>query len=363
MTISFQCPHCNQAYTITTANAGKQVKCKQCAQMIQLPEAPQTTATDAISLESGAGETASGVVLPEAVVEELKKRLTYSRQASCEELLSDLGALRLLDAHSERMIKKGQKIASLSLIGMIVGGAGVFWSGSGGLQVLAAAFVLAGIGGFIYGVIFQKSHGRLNLEDLRYEIPAQLLNFLQVDTKPDVPTSCQIDFEQHNAQRKLIREGKAGRWNVKYFTSRWFSLQGRLADDTKYSLSMMIKHQDRHRTQRSASGKLKHKSKSKTAQEIALKFKLKEKRYPQLKEIVTDVARTAHQAVQIPSHSAIKSLEVSSESLQLTVTTPRSFQGPGVPEQKAVEEAVTIVTSMMLSLYQILNLAKAIEKA
>jgi len=353
MTITFQCEKCQQEYTIGDHTAGQLIQCKQCGSPITVPG-------------QHVHQSTSQLLSPQ-VMAGLRSQRIYEGQGSILQVLSDITAMRDLDAESEELERKGRKIAVFSGVGVALGVimivAGMAFVTSPAIFIPGVLIGIGGIIGLIFGIQKKKTHGRLNLENRRYEVPAKLLGLLRADAKPGEPMSCHIDFDDHNAKRKLVREGKAGHWNVKYFISRWLDINGRLADSTKYSLAMLVKHQDRHRTKRSASGKLKHKSKSKTSQEYIVKLKVKATKYPQLKELLSDVSAKASAAVRLPQEATVKSLEVSEDGLSLAVTIPRGFTATDSNETKVIQKTVEVVTSMLLSLYQILNLCKAIDKA
>lgn len=279
-------------------------------------------------------------------VEQLAKTRTFSGQISAQELQSSLEELEQLDKMSERKKLVGCLWAvvggGLAVVGFVVA--------QENSEIVGGTGLVIGIGLLIWGMINRISAGQTDFEDRRYELLGRLTGLIRVDMNPDAAFNVQLDLNDVNAKNKFVRKGKAGLWNVKYYEDSWLNLGGQLADGTKFTITFTEKHQDRSRTKRSASGKLKHKSKTKSACQAVVTLKAKDKRYPNTGQL----GPQARGAVQLPRGVQVKDLSAQDNVLTLKTASKSSW---------TVDSGTALLSQMLLSLYQVLNLSKAIDKA
>jgi hypothetical protein len=258
--------------------------------------------------------------------------------------------LRQLDAIQE---KKSLLWVSVGSIGLVLAGIGLMCALAG--QTAAAVPILViGVIVAIVGFSLRAIHGRLNLVNRRYEMVAGILALLSKDMAEDALVSVDLDFRPHNHPDKFHRQGKVRSWNVKFFVDCWLQVQGRFVDGTKYSISLIEKRQDRHRTKRSASGKIKNKSKTKNSSEAIVSLKFKQKRYPKASLLY----ERARETVQLPSWVGLKAIKTSADQLTLRTATQHQWEASGPDQQRVKLDGVNWIAMMFLSLYRLLNLSR-----
>lgn len=300
--------------------------------------------------------------------------LKYNQNQTVDKILQDIDGIRKFDAvheeHEREAAKHGLIGAAVMMggIGICVGGGLVGDTLGTGIIVVGAICAFAGFVYMVMSIITKFKNAKFNLDDKRYECLGGLLKLLSADTAKDANVAAAIDFGNDIRDDLLLRIGKVGPWEVKYYESAWFSLTGQLLDGTKYSISIKEKIQQRSKSKISASGKHKVKHKSKSGEEISLRVRVKAKRYPNL----ADVAADAQAAVQLPNYAAVKSFKFDATDIALTVSIRdelsqqhnlwRSVKS-NAPEKVAeqVNERVQLIAMMMLSVYQVLNKTKVVQ--
>ncbi len=206
----------------------------------------------------------------------------------------------------------------------------------------------------------------LNLEDRRYELAERMIRFLRRDSRHDAEVSLRLDLHRPNIKRKQVRQGKLGPWSVTYYTDPWLRLQGRLLDGTAYRLTAIEKHQHRGKTYRSRSGKMKSKSKTKSTTELIVGVRVKSRRYPELSKLT---AKTANQVVQLPEWAILKACQIDAPAgsdratLVLKSATKQAWSCELEGEAEPPTSGVRWFAMSILSIYQVLNLARASGKA
>ncbi|MBL4635769.1 MAG: hypothetical protein JKY56_18045 [Kofleriaceae bacterium] len=114
----------------------------------------------------------------------------------------------------------------------------------------------------------------------------------------------------------------------------------------------------RHVVKYSASGKRKSKTKRKAKLSIVVQLKVKPDRYPALSHVVDG----SKGAVQIPPGCVVLGLKSNGPTLSLKVEPPEYWDAEVPGEPAADPSGANIIAMMMLSLYQVLTLAKTIDK-
>lgn len=309
---------------------------------------------------------------PNAPLSPLAAAIAKSRTCHCQLTADDIqrgvAEIRQLDKRSEKNRSRGCLFSVLGIAGTF---GSFFVAAILNMPVLLLGS-LASVVVVIWSIALNLLNRKTDFENRRYELVAKVTDLLGKDMSPDAQFDLALNLLPQDDKSKYVRDGKAGRWNVKHFHDPWLVLEGRLLDGTKFSVHMAEKHQARSCRKRGRSGKMKFKSKSKNSSEMTLYLKVKSEKYPQL----ATLGEAAQGAVQIPTWAAIKSLDVTAESLNLRVTTPTAWnvEPPPPPADAATDnkkpklrsntsaDGSELVMSMFLSLYQILNLARAISK-
>jgi hypothetical protein len=279
-------------------------------------------------------------------VEQLSKTRRFQGRVSVSELNASIEQLQQLDKQSEKSKKQGCLWMGLTIPAtflLVVGATAL------DLPVAVIPIVMVGTGTLIWGGITAFKASKTDFEDRRYELLAQMANRLKIDMASDALFDVQLDLEAVNAKRKFVRKGVAGTWKVKFYEDTWLTLGGQFVDGTRFSISMIEKHQDRHKTKRSRSGKMKSKSKTKASSLAVVSLKPKEKRYPHAGAL----GAQARGAVQLPRLAQLKDLSASENVLTLKAVTQLTW---------TAHDGTTLLSKMLLSLYQVLNLSRRIDK-
>ena len=292
--------------------------------------------------------------------------LVYSRRASIDALLEDLAELRAFDGKQEKILTVWTIVGTVGLLGAI---ASIFLANSSSAARVSTAWY-AIIGVFVamtvVGFATRWARSRLNLEDRRYELAERILRFLRRDSRPDAEVSLQLDLQRPSIKRKAVRQGQVGPWKVTYFSDPWLRLQGRLVDGTAYRLTAIEKHQLRSKTYRSRSGKMKSKSKTKSATELIVGVRVKGRRYPELSKLAP---KNAHQVVQLPEWASLKACRIDAPAssdratLVLKSATTQAWSCEAMGDAEPPTSGVRWFAMSILSVYQVLNLARAPETA
>ncbi|MCR9197772.1 MAG: hypothetical protein NXI04_03915 [Planctomycetaceae bacterium] len=280
----------------------------------------------------------------------LQKQGKLICQAPVSTVVATLKELETLDQAAEAGVKKWRTIGCLSIFGLV---GGVFLAAQE-LIVPGGILMVAGVATAVTGLVKASQHGRLDVENRRYEFVAGLLDYLRRDIGKDESLFLQLDIRPHNDRSKFDRKGTAGRWKASFFVDPWLVLRGRLQDGTKFVVSMVEKQQDRHRTKRSASGKLKTKYKTKNASELVIALRPKPKRYPAAAEVVPP--QDCDEA--LPAWATVKNLAVTNGVLEFRSTTKAGWHVTKETSGQR-QDAVGWAASKLVYLYGLLHSSQA----
>lgn len=297
-------------------------------------------------------------------VDKFSQERVYRTQAPGSQVLRDLDFLRGLDAHHEKLESR------------------MAWAGGGAFVAAVALFVVAfntndwenptlhpvALWGSVLLVItgiavfiVRSRYGRLNLENRRYELVTRVVKMLQADTAPQEPMTVELDLCPATHSDKLADTGKTRTgWDVKSYVDRWLSLQARLMDGTHLRVEMTERTDQRSRTKRSRSGKYKMKSKTLSDALVRVRLQVKPEKYQHLERL----GARARGAVRLPRGTRLKSLSVEKDRLDMTVLLDDPWGTENAPQRNTLPtvNAVQVVAMSLLSLYQLLNLSRALDK-
>lgn len=288
-----------------------------------------------------------------------RKELIYRTRATSARVLQELAHLGQLDAENERKRAESSSWGCGTLIAcsvcLLVALALMDGHGTAALLVflLAVAFGVAAI-------TFSSrkaSYARLNLENRRYELVSHLMKLLRVDIAPEEPLALELDLRPDTHPQKFRGQTQTPTgWKVDHFLDPWLSLQGRLLDGTHFRVEMTERVERRNRTKSSRSGRIKNKTKRLSDAIARVQLRVKPERSPDLGRL----GPRARGAVQLPKGTRLKSLGVEGDRLTLTVVidAPWTFDG----NWHDPVNAVRVLAMMFLSLYQVLNLSRVLDK-
>lgn len=294
-------------------------------------------------------------------LDEFKSSLIYEQQATAAEMVADIDQLRKLDreAESELTMWLYVLIASLAVvIGCVVASIAI-----GGVVVLGAVPVgaIALIGAIVAGIQRWRL-GAFDLENRRYELVQGVLNMVGRDMDRDQAIKIRLDLRTPQHDQKLAGEASRGRWSVKFYRDPWLQMRGKLLDGTVFDIYVLEKYQSRGKWGGRKGNKWKTKDRSAT--EVIVELTPKAEKYPNLDAM----AEQLYGAVRLPQWVTLKLLHLNQGTLTLRVTTPADWDCPSPPEPgkqpaPTAFHGVDLISLMFLSLYQPLNLTRAVEKA
>ena len=235
---------------------------------------------------------------------------------------------------------------------------------SGFCFVAAIVFVIVyrnWLGGLICGaaVIFslkQLIHWkRLAISQFRCQLANQVVQLVARDSDPETPINLAVDFSKATA--KQFRFSKPRQLGGRsYFNANWLSVRGRFADGTRYSILLneltVIKHRK---------GKLRPKD-----TELTLLLAYPEKTYGAVSQLSDHLAG----AVSLPKGTRIKTLRLVKNRFRLTVSVPpigwrpltNAYMYAGQSSASYNDHVYKVITMMLLSAYQVLNLGRTMSK-
>lgn len=285
-----------------------------------------------------------------------KSSLIYESQASSQDVVTAVESIREIDKANEPQQKLWGAVTIVALIAAVVVLIVGLANNLGTFGLVFAGFL--GIFGVVAGFKW-RAHKRLNFVDKRYELLAAMTRLLSRDIASDGTLNVRLDVTKPDQAHKFTHKGKAGTWNVKYYDDAWLSMSGKLLDGTGFQLVVSERFQQRSKWKRSSSGKMKHKTKTKSGTAATLRLKPKASKYVDLAKVNDD----ASQAIQLPYWVDSKGLQQNEGTFVLKTATRAEWEIPvkGGPAEEF--NGTEMIAAMFLSLYQILNLSKAITKA
>jgi hypothetical protein len=301
-------------------------------------------------------------------LKQLGRSLNYQASAPVSAILADLQAIAEFDKVAETEHKRYGKLL-IWAIAIAVGGAILLFGGYGGYIVWLGLIALAiGTGGIVFAGLRLSKYGRWNLPDSRYQLASQTLEMVMRDMDAAAPVQLSIDLnsalQAHKRTETVTHPTRQG-WKIDRFTDSWLALNGEFLDGTRFFLKFTEFHLKQYGWKRGRSGKSKYKTKTKAkAGELELVLTCSRKKYGAIALLEND----ALGAIKLPSLVQLKQLKVTDNRLTLVVKTPAWFEssqirGNQVGGNQADTRLYQTIAMMLLSLYQILNLAHLLSKS
>lgn len=285
---------------------------------------------------------------------QFEKTLIYDNTATAAEITQDLVSIHELDKSMEKSAKRFGCIGGLLVVSTV---AAVPLGIS--QPVFGIIWAMLTVGGGITLLIKAYFAHKQDVEDRRYELVRTIIDLLSRDTAPDTQFKVNLSLRPADRKANFQTKGKIGHWNYKLYHDGWLHLEVKLLDGTACRIQLTERRQKRHRWKRSRSGKSKLKTKEKSALEAAIRLKPKTEKYTKLSELGAD----ARGAVQLPEWAMAKGLTVEDGGLMIKAATKTEWDAPKEGDRGTGPHGVHLVAMMLLSLYQVLNLSRAITKA
>lgn len=291
---------------------------------------------------------------------QFRKDLVYRARVAPAEILRDIKRIRQQDRIAESRRSKSGWIGGLALVCAFLGFLFTFAildvsdGGIGIALVAVGALAVTGAAALVY----RGTQGKFDYEDRRYVLLERILPLIEADLATGAPIDVRMDLAKPTVASKSNGGAEIRGWKVKFFEDPWLSMSGQFVDGTRFFLEATEKFQKRSKWKQSSSGKMKHKTKTKSATQLSLHLAVKPKRYPALERVHAQ----ADGALQLPKKVMVKRVDTAADSLGLRVLIKSEWDCPPPGEASAAIDGRELVASMFLSLYQVLNLAKAVAK-
>ncbi|HEX5747561.1 MAG TPA: hypothetical protein VFZ09_15045 [Archangium sp.] len=301
-------------------------------------------------------------------VEQFRKERIYRAQAPCTQVSEELQHLGDLDRVHEKKELRTHSVGVLSMIGSLpVGFIGLAMSDEeSGPSLLLWMGVLMFFGGLV-SFLMSKRYKRLNLENRRYELASRVVGLLRADMAPEEPVTLELDLREDSHPDKYQNESRTpSGWKVRHYLDPWLSLQARLLDGTHLRLEMTERLQLRSRTKTNARGKTKYQNKRLSDAFLRVRLRVKPERYQHLGRI----GSRAQGAVQVMTGTQLEDLTVEADRVDMTLYLGNPWSAGNEPRPNPETRSTgptplngqRVVATALLSLYQILNLSRALDK-
>ena len=288
-------------------------------------------------------------------IQTYRKTLRYQATVPAPQLQGHLRQLAQQDRIAE---KQKRKYTYISIFGGVLAFLSFFLiSMSPQFGVLTLILVVA----TTICAVLASRWNRLDIPNLRYELPQRLADLFSRDMDRGAPLEVSIDFSSPIKRNKKIctvpypaRRG----WKMDCFEDPWLQLGGQFLDRTEFTVSLMERTVSRYGWKRGRSGKSKFKRKNKFKgfdAQIYLKFP--RKTYGAIALLKSDLP----EAITLPTGVKLKRLKVHPNQLFLQVKIPANCAL--LRNQSALDGLYQLVTQLLLSAYQGLNLSKALSKS
>ena len=314
------------------------------------------------SSATSGGQTAPSLTRMSAVFmsidfREFSSNRVYNRTAGVDAIVADMAELSKFDAYHEAKQRQWTTLLIVFAIVACVALVALVYS-SGAVQMVGIAVCLAGSLATIAALFKRSAHKRLNIEDRRYLAVGNLLPLLGSDIAPEATVHLRIDFNPSDHRSKFQRKGRVNDWKVKYYSDPWLEIRGRFVDGTAFLITLVYNLQLRSKWKRSYSGKMKHKTKQKIKTVLSVRLKAKPTKYPRLPQVMEG----AKSAVQLAPGATLLDLRASGHSMSMKVSCRSFWQEPEPGEPRQKDSVSNTFAMMLVSMYQVLNLAKDISE-
>jgi hypothetical protein len=296
-------------------------------------------------------------------LEKFRKQLIYEETAPITVITTDLDDLAALDQLAELKLKKYGRQALYYFLGLVILSVLAFILSSitlriGFIGIVVGLLILGCIGlgvAWIYALIMRYKFSSLNLSNYRYDLAKSVLQMLARDVDTTASVSVRLSFNRTeidaNKTNTIPHPYKSG-WKIDIYENEWLRVRGSFLDKTRFSLTTNELSKKQYGWKRGSSGKNKYKSKTKACGlEVNLSLTYPQRRYGAVKVLKNDVIN----AVQLPPSSTLRRIRVTNKVIYLLVRITPQF---AANEDKIYQT----ITSMFLSIYQVLNLAKILSK-
>jgi hypothetical protein len=297
---------------------------------------------------------------------EFHKKLSYDWKTTVANIVSDLDNLtktyQVAQVEKEQINQKrkyyiGCLLTAIVLL-ILTLQVSIAIRGLENLSTFISFWLVVAIIGFIIAIIYSSNKGNeyekifQNLYRISFtkEVLQMLARDMESSAEVEVHLSLKPVKPKENRINTIPHPNKPG-WKIDNYRQEWLKIQGKFLDKTALGITATGLSKNQYGTKRSRSGKTKYKSKTKqVGLDINLTLAYHSRRYGAVSLLKEEVSR----AIKIPNSCTIRRLKVTDKKMHLVVR---------ILPQKAKDSQFLYqtVTMMLLSLYQVLNLAKKLS--
>ncbi|RKI20085.1 hypothetical protein D7Y15_01620 [Corallococcus sp. AB030] len=278
-----------------------------------------------------------------------------------ESALRALPAAQQARRFKHRLMSGARSLAPLGGVVLCIGIAGTV---EGPLSVVAGVLGLGlaaalGIRG-MFSTRFRVPGHAGDYPGRRPELVVRVLQRLKADLAPDTPVRLRLRPDPRpqgpGSSLYVLKRIKTAPPDV---LDPWLTLETRLADGSHLRLSAVERRRVRVSDRGPNGPRRRTRIKENDALFLEARLRVKEKRHPRLAALSLDRARAA---VRLPPGAKLQRLRITGEHLRLRIQLEETWR-PFVPkdtgeEKSSTPDASRAVTMMLLSLYQMLHLAR-----
>jgi hypothetical protein len=296
-------------------------------------------------------------------LKEFRKRLTYQQTATPVVISRELTEIAEIDRLAEIQQKKYGKLALYFFLGtlgtfilIVVTSNSLAGSNSIAIGTLLLFILTIGLSiAFTYSLSRRIYHSKFNLPNYRYDLANSLLDMLTRDIEKasniDIYLSFLASTDKQHKQSTNPHPSKSG-WKIDSYQHEWLQMRGQFLDKTRFILTATALSKTQYGWKRGRSGKNKYKSKTKpVGLDISLTLNYSHKQYGAIKVLKNEIDA----AIKIPIFCQIRNIKVTDKLIHLSLRI-----APHLAEKSP--EIYQAITTMFLSLYQVMNLAKILTK-
>ncbi|MDY6782323.1 MAG: hypothetical protein SW833_07195 [Cyanobacteriota bacterium] len=304
-------------------------------------------------------------------IEQFQQGLAYRKTVPIRQLKQDLEKIAEFARFHEAENNKGKKLTRrgfLFIVISVVGSSVIFVLANALMEIsvlvgtlLALPILLlvlmmpVGIVIAILGYVQQKRHHSFSLlgRRHRYQLLQSLMEVWQKDFNFSQKLKLSLDLRRQDEKEKFHKQepyANRKKGKIDFYRDEWLKVKGQFLDETKFFLQVTERHQVR--SWKNENGKKRVRSIIKGF-EILLTLKYIPERYPG----VLNLKERANSAVQLPATVKLKRLKIADDKLTMKAKVTL-FNSRG----KLKDLLFQSIILMFMSLYQILNLARAINQ-
>jgi hypothetical protein len=316
-------------------------------------------------------------------LEKIQQTGRFQSTAIPEQLVLELKQLDMFNAEVKRKVAFYGRLATGYTLGAVLSGV-LFLFGPIFLGFLAPAFLLRllpffgflGVVLTIMAFVFGSIRGRfkgLELAEYRYELAKFVVEILGRDLDKYAMLSLSLSFKPNDRVEHTVPHPRKSGWRIDFFSDVFLQVEGKFLDGTEF----VIKFTElmREKKGRNINGKFRVKPVNK-GMHISILLRVKGSVYGDLSRFdgAFDSRVTSSKLLRFAQGGILRKLKLKGKVLQLVVALPEASPLRFAPsvfmggksqttlQMGQVKDVQRVFSCALLNSYQILNLARLLEK-